>query len=173
MITIQNLLDEIKYGKDYIEESQTIATIQDCIDEDFNLLSVSKRVSDLLEDVELTDGYVKKILRATRNYKEFEDKVFEGVIPSKVYMKMKSDAIKEDVSDVIKMITENKKTYRDINKENISKAIATLKFGIKTLNEQSGMFSSSKLPKSTPLMESYISKELSYIEEIIPEQLNS
>jgi hypothetical protein len=173
MITIQNLLDEVRYGKDYIEEKVTVATIQDCFNEDYQLFSVSRRVSNLLEDVDVTKDYVKKILRATRTYKEFENKVFEGENPSKVYMKMKMDSIKEDVNNAIKLFTENKKSYVELDKENVAKSIAALKFGLKTLSEKSIQFSTPSLVKSTSLMENYIEREFSYIEDVIPEQLNS
>ncbi|MFW6281344.1 MAG: hypothetical protein ACOC1O_00940 [bacterium] len=165
-MTLNNLLEEIQYGKDFVEETTSVNEISSLIDEDYNLFLVSKRVENLLTECDLTKPFIKKLGRAARNYRDFEDKILEGNRVSSVYSRMKMDSIVEDINSVIETFENDKKLLRETNKENIGKTIATLKYGLSVLSETAGI-PSRKVKEAPRLLEVYVNKEESYISETL------
>lgn len=164
--TLGNLLEEIKYGKDFIDSKNTIENINTFIDEDFNIFLAGKRSFSLLKECDSTKQFIKKLSRAVRNYSEYENKLLEGKDVSSVYAKMKIDSIVEDVNAAIIELSNNPKTLREANKEAISKIIASLKIGVDGLNEVSTVsFKTFKEGKAT--LQAFINKEVSLLEESI------
>ena len=165
-ITLGNLLEEIKYGKEFVDSKNTINNIITFIDEDYDIFLAGKRASSLLEECDNTKQYTKKLSRAARNYSEFEKKILEGKDVSSVYAKMKIDSIVEDVNSAIIELSNNPKTLRESNKEAVSKIIASLDFGINLLGESTVTGKKSfKEAKST--LQAFVNKEISLIKDSI------
>jgi len=164
-MTLGILLEEIKHGKEIIESRETVNDLQNLLDEDYNILLVSKRADQLLKECDNSQPFIKKLARATRNYKDYETKVLEGATPSKIYARMKVDSIVEDINAAIAGFS-NLKVLRESNQENVAKTIAALKHGIKMISEEKDV--PLREIKETPqLVEAYINKEVSLIESII------
>lgn len=165
-MTLGNLLEEIKHGKDFVESKSTIEDLSNLLDEDYNILLVSKRADQLLRECDGTKTFIKKIGRAARNYKDYEDKILEGKSVSNIYAKMKIDSISEDINSAIIEIEQNKKILRESNQEAIAKTIAVLKYGLKMISEGRGIHF--KNVKEAPsLIETYIKRETSLIESVL------
>ncbi len=165
-ITLGNLLEEIKFGKDFVDSKNTIKEISEYVDEDYNLFLVGKRSFSLLEGCDTSKDYIKKLFRATRNYLEFENKKIEGKEVSSVYAKMKIDSIVEDVNTAIDALGKNPKALRESNKDAISKIIASLQFGIGLLGESTPTGKRSfKEAKQT--LQAFINKESNIIKNTV------
>ena len=164
--TLGNLLEEIKFGKDFVDSKNTIETINNFIDEDFNIFLAGKRSRSLLEECDPAKSFNKKLGRAVRNYSEFENKLIEGKVVSSVYAKMKIDSIVEDVNAAIIELSSNPKVLREANKDAIAKIISSLEFGVSLLGESSPTGRRSfKEAKAT--LQAFINKETSLIKESI------
>ena len=162
--TLGNLLEEIKYGKDFVDSKNTINNITTFIDEDYNIFLAGKRASSLLEECDSTKQYTKKLGRAVRNYSEFEKKILEGKDISSVYAKMRIDSIVEDVNTATIELSNNPKVLRESNKEAVSKVIASLDYGLSLLGESSpNGVKSFKKAKAT--LQAFINKEISLIKD--------
>lgn len=163
--TLGMLLEEIKHGKEFIDSKETVTDLQDILDEDYNILLVSKRANQLLKECDSSQPFIKKLVRASRNYKDYEDKILEGSTPSEIYAKMKSDSIIEDVNSSIDLLN-NRKVLRESNQENIAKTIAILKYGLKSISEEKNVILK-KVNELPQLIEAYVSKETLLIESVV------
>lgn len=164
-MTLGILLEEIKHGKELIESRETVNDLQGLLDEDYNILLVSKRADQLLRECDISQSFVKKLARAARNYKDYENKVLEGSSPSKIYARMKVDSIVEDINSAV-LEFDNKKLLRESNQENIAKTIAALKHGLKMISEEKNV-PLRKISECPQIVEAYIKKEMSLIESTI------
>lgn len=160
------LLDEIRFGKEFIESKNTVDILQNLIDEDYNLLLVSKRIDQLLKECDTTQSFIKKLARAARSYKEYEDKILEGNDVSSIYARMKIDSITEDIDTAIVDMEKNKKVLRESNQVNIGKTIATLKYGLKVLSESKNI-PLKKTKEMSTLLESYTNREIALLQETL------
>ena len=164
--TLGTLLEEIKFGKDFVDSKNTIETINSFIDEDYNIFLAGQRSLSLLEECDNTKSFIKKLGRAVRNYVEFENKLMENRAVSSVYAKMKIDSIVEDVNVAIIELDNNPKTLREANKDAISKIIASLDFGVSLLGESATTgYRSFKKAKQT--LQAFVNKEITLIKESI------
>lgn len=164
-MTLGILLEEIKHGKELIESRETVNDLQGLMDEDYNILLVSKRADQLLRECDISQSFVKKLARAARNYKDYENKILEGNSPSKIYARMKVDSIVEDINSAV-LEFDNKKLLRESNQENIAKTIAVLKHGLKMISEDKNV-PLRKIEDCPQIVEAYIKKEMSLIESTI------
>ncbi len=165
-ITLGNLLEEIKYGKDFVEAKSTIEDINNFIDEDYNILLVGQRTTALLEGCDNSKSFIKKLSRASRNYIEFENKLLEGKVVSSVYAKMKMDSIVDDVNAATIELDRNIKLLRESNKEAIAKVIASLDFGLGMLGE-STTTGKKGLREAKQILQAFVNKESNLIKETI------
>lgn len=165
-ITLEELLEEIKYGKDFVDAKKTINEIENYINEDYNILLVGERSLSLLENLEPTKAYSKKLLKATRNYKEFENRLLENKSVSSVYSKMKIDSIIKDVNDAIDLIQSSPKELRESNKEDVAKVISTLKYGISILEENTTM-NINEVKEANRVLQIFIDKEDKILNEAL------
>ena len=165
-ITLGNLLEEIKYGKDFVDSKNTINEVNQFVDEDYNIFLAGKRSMALLEECDTSKPFIKKLARASRNYIEFENKILSANDVSSVYAKMKMDSIVEDVNSAIDMLSKDPKVLRESNKEMIAKAIATLSVGTDMLGE-STISGKRRFKEAKETLQVYINKEYSIIAEMI------
>lgn len=165
-ITLGSLLEEIKFGKEFVDAKNTIKDINSFIDEDFNVFLAGKRSSALLEECDITKSFIKKLGRAVRNYTEFEDRILEGKEVSSVYAKMKVDSIVEDVNAAIIEIDKSPKVLRESNKDAISKIIASLNFGVGLLGESTNTGGKS-FRQAKQILQAYVDKESRLIKDSI------
>ena len=165
-ITLEKMLDEIKYGKDFVEAKSTIEDINNFIDEDYNILLVGQRTTALLEGCDNSKSFIKKLSRASRNYIEFENKLLEGKVVSSVYAKMKMDSIVDDVNAVTIELDQSIKVLRESNKEAIAKVIASLDHGLTMLGESTSTGKKS-FREAKQVLQAFVNKEKNLIKETI------
>lgn len=164
-MTLNNLLEEIKYGQEFVESKIDINAVQPFINEETKSLIISKRAEYFLKECDNSLSYVKKLSRAIRNFKDYENKLFEDRPVSSIYARMKIDSISEDINSAI-LELENKKILRESNQENIGKTIAILKFGLSEISSVKNV-PVGKMKEAPGLIESYSKKEISLIESVI------
>lgn len=165
-MTLGILLEEIKHGKEFVEAKSTVDDLNNLLDEDYNILLVSKRADQLLKECDNTKSFIKKIGRAARNYKDYEDKILEAKSVSQIYARMKVDSITEDINSAITELESNKKVLRESNQEAIGKTIAALKYGLKMISEEKNI-PTKKINEAPGLVKTYINKESLLIESIV------
>ena len=165
-MVLEQLFNEIKYGKEFVEAKSTIEDINNFIDEDYNIFLVGQRTTALLEGCDNSKSFIKKLARASRNYIEFENKLLEGKTISSVYAKMKMDSIVDDVNAATIELDRNIKLLRESNKEAIAKTIASLDFGLGMLGEST---TSGKKPlrEAKQVLQAFVNKEANLIKETI------
>ena len=129
-----NMLDELRYGKDFVETNQIVESMKNYINEDYNIYMVSKKVDDLLKECNSAKTYTKRLSRASKNYSDFEKKLMEGIEISQIYGRMKIDSIVNDINEAIKEL-ENRVTFKEANQEALAHSIATLKYGVSAISE--------------------------------------
>ncbi|RLD64515.1 MAG: hypothetical protein DRJ01_00345 [Bacteroidetes bacterium] len=163
-ITLGNLLEEIKFGKEFVDSKNTIKTINTFMDEDYNIFLAGQRSSALLEECDMNKSFNKKLGRAVRNYTEFENKLIEGKEVSSVYAKMKINTIVEDVNAAIIELDKNPKVLRESNKDAISKIIASLSFGVELLGENT-ITGRRDFREAKQTLQAFVDKEARLIKE--------
>jgi len=132
---LNELLEEVKYGEEYVASKNTIQEIKDLINEDFQLYSVSKRVNNLLKECDMGKEYAKNLARASRNYSDFEDRILSLKESTTIYKRLKANSIIEDINLAITNLEKNPKVLRESNITNLGKIIATLKYAVSVLEE--------------------------------------
>jgi len=163
---LEQLLDEIKLGKDFVDAKKTIKDINNFIDEDYNIFLAGQRSAELLKECDNSKSFIKKLSRASRNYTEFENKLLEGKVVSSVYAKMKMDSIVDDVNTATIELDKNIKLLRESNKEAIAKTIATLDFGLNILSE-STTTGKKNFREAKQILQAFVNKESNFIKETI------
>jgi len=163
---LEQLLEEIKYGKEFVDSKNTIKDIGSFIDEDYDILLVGKRSSALLEGCDNTKSFIKKLNRASRNYQEFENKILEGTKVSSIYAKMKMDSIVEDINASITELDKSPKILRESNKDAVVKTIACLEHGISLIAEHTSL-GARQITEGKQVLQSFINKEKRLIEEVL------
>ena len=164
-MTLNTLLEEIKFGSEFIETKTDLESIQSFINEDIKIFSVSTRVDKLLRESDMNISYNKKLARAARNFRDYENKLFEDVNVSTVYAKMKVDSMIDDINSAV-IELENKKTLRESNQETVGKVIAALVHGIDILSEAKNV-NHKKVKELPGMISSYMKKELNLIKDIV------
>lgn len=164
-MTLDNLLEEVKHGKEFVESKIDINNVQDFINEETKTLMISKRAEYFLRECDNSLSYVKKLARAVRNFKDYEDRIEEEKPISSVYARMKVDSITEDINSAI-LELESKRLLKESNQENIGKTIAVLRVGISEISKSKGL-SLRKAKESPGLIESYSRKEKMLIESVV------
>jgi len=161
---LKNLLNEIHYGKEVVSQQNIKSEIKKFINEDFDVYMVSERVFSILNECDASKNYIKKLVRAAKDYADFEKKLIEGVSVSQIYGTMKSDSITKNINEAIQEITQNRVTMRDANKEALGHAIATLKLGIEKIVEETNAKQFS-LNESNEVINMYVNKAYKLLEE--------
>jgi len=159
---LSELLEEVKYGKEYVASKNTIGEIKDLINEDFKLYSVSKRVDNLLKECDMSKDYAKNLARASRNYSDFENKILTLKETTSIYKKLKANSIVEDINLAITNLEKNPKVLRESNITNLGKVIATLKYAVDTLEE-----GTKTIKETSSVLSSIILKESIILEDVL------
>lgn len=129
-----NILDELRYGKEFVESNLIINSDKNYINEDYGFYMVSKKVDELLKECNSAKSYTKRLYRASKTYSDFEKRLMEGSDISPIYGRMKIESITNDINESIKEL-ENRVTLKESNKEALANIIATLKYGIEVISE--------------------------------------
>jgi uncharacterized protein Smg (DUF494 family) len=164
-MTLDNLLEEIKYGKEFIESKIDLGNIKSFIGEETKGLQISKRAEFFLKECDNSLSYIKKLARATRNFKEYENKIAEDVSVSTIYARMKVDSITEDINSAL-LELETKKVLRESSQENVGKIVAVLKHGLSQISKVKNV-PLKKVREAPGLVEAYSKKESALIESVI------
>lgn len=162
-----DLFDEVRFGKDFVDSKSSVTALKESIDEDYNIIKVSERVSNLLKDCDTTQLFNKKISRAARNYRDYENKVFEGTDVSGIYKKMKSDSVVSMINEAINIIEKDRKSFRGDNTANIAKAISILQYGSATILEGTSYTRKTIVAIKDPILQNNVKKETELIETIL------
>lgn len=167
-LTLGQLLEEIKLGKEAAEELKTSEQIQDLIEEDFGFFMTSKRINNLLkQEAELLEETLcKKLLKISKRFEEYEDRLLEGKTPSVPYLRMKADAIYEDLNEAYDIIASNPKNAKKFNKNSFKQIFGAAEYGYSKLTEDAKI-KTRKFKEIPNFYANYISKEKELISEAV------
>lgn len=165
-MTLDTLLEEIKYGKEYVDSKKSINELEGLLDEDYQIPVISTKISKILSECDLSKPHIKKLIKAARGFKDYEDRILEGKDVSSIYTKMKVDTITEDINSAMLYLTQNKKELRESNQKAIAKSVALLKFGINFLSNQKSVHLKEMVEFPT-VLKPMTSKELKLIESFV------
>jgi len=161
---LRQLLDEIRYGKEVVEETTEKEKILKALHEDTNELVVSQRLTDavsLLKEGNEDTSVIQLFDKIKNKFSEYEDRYFDGKEMSKAYSKMKLSSIREDYNSILKSL-DDRKTYKMFDTRNLSKALATAQYGLQYFGNDA--------PVSKPqnaLLNTFIKEDLNFIEEVL------
>lgn len=161
---LSQLLDEIRYGKQVVEETSDKQKIVKCLHEDTQELVISQRLSDavsLLREENEDTEVIKRFDKIKNKFTDFEERYFDGQDISKAYSKMKLNSIAEDFNVIVKQL-DDRKTYKRFDNKNLSKALATVQYGLKFF----GSDASVQQPQNA-LLNTYLKEDLEFIEEVM------
>jgi hypothetical protein len=166
MATLEQIFNEIRYGKEVVEATNSENEIKELIEEDYNIFLRSKRLNNILkEEVESTKENIFKSLNSiSKNFEEYETKITEGKKISPIYARMKTDTIFDRLEGIYEEVSTNIKTAKSLNKKNFIKAFATIEEGYESLSKVAKV-----KPKAFTKIQNYlengIKQEKKYIKE--------
>lgn len=166
MATLGQLLEEIKVGKEVVENIQTSEEVETLIDEDYNLFLRSKRINNLLKcEAEFSDKPIfKKMNAVSKLFEDYENKILEGNTVSPIYKRMKADTIFDNVKYIYESFAKDKKLARTFNTNNFKKILSTIEEGYETL-----ILESKTKKKNFPELPNYYRNYINEDKKIIAE----
>lgn len=156
-MTVRDVLNEVRYSKEYVEFENSKKTIEENYNEEQGIFYASNRIKDLEKTMIIEAGPLAKILdRITTKLSSTEDRLYQGKLMSEAYKTMQAQSIAEDCGNLIKMVND-RPTYDKINdKKKLAQIVATTKYAVAdTLNART-VFKES----TNPLFNQYINEEL-------------
>ena len=163
-MVLNQLLDEIRYGKKAVEEITDKQKILKNLHEDTQELVISQMLKDAValirEDNEETD-VIKKFDKISSKFSDYEERYFDGQTISSAYNKMKLSSITEDYNGIVKSLSD-RKTYKMFDTKNLSKALATVQYGLNYFNNSTTL----QQPQNA-LLNTYMKEDLDFIEEVM------
>lgn len=161
---LDNLLEEVKLGAQFYNESKSSDEIIKLVDPDLHLFLMSKRVAQLKEELTEDSETLNLIGKVERTFASLEEKVASGNFVSNMGKKIKLYELVENYNKLISKF-ENKKFHNTVNKDKFSRIFATMKFGISQISEQIGTeYSVNEIPL---VLEEVFESELNLIEDIV------
>lgn len=167
MATLENLFNEIKFGKDRYANMKASSSNSKHIDEDYNFYKVSARVEELLPILGENTQVVNYINKMKNKFVDFETKTLSGSFTSSVYARMKMESIVENYNDFATLLTEDKKILKTVDADVLGRIMGSIYSGIKNLSERAEKeFVVQKFPVS---VEKSLNEERKVIEELLSE----
>lgn len=131
MLTINEILDIEKNGRNTIKEKKELASIAECIDNYTGFFVGSKRVEPII--VEMSDEYAIPLFKAMNVIKVYENRVLEEENISSSSARILAYDIHKYLKESYELLTMRKRAFREMDKEDISKVYSTMLFELAVL----------------------------------------
>jgi hypothetical protein len=165
-MTIQQVLDKIKYGDDYIYNEESKSTILKNLDEDTGAFFGSNRIEDIAKTMffeSQDDQILRKIGHLKMKLSSLEDRIFSNKTISESYKKAQTISILNDWKTIMESAN-NSYSYKKIHdKEKLAKILATAKYSVSKYISKSNVFTES----TNPLFNAMIKREEENMEVIL------
>lgn len=161
---LNNLLEEVKLGTKFYNESKSSDEIINLVDPDLHLLMISKRISKLKEGLTEDTETLNIVNALEKDFKYIEDKAISGTGLTTMGSKVKLYSLVENYNKLVDKFN-NKKYYGTVNKDKIARIFSSTVYGMNKLAEES---STTYTVRNVPyLVEDITKADLSLIEDII------
>lgn len=161
-MTLNTLLNEIQYGKEYTNLQVVKESVEKNYDAETGIFYATGRIKDLANKIVLTESEETKIGRLVAKLSTIETKLENGKLMSEAYRKYQATAIVEDCASLFSSVEDLRKVDSEKIK-NISKIVATTKYFVEENIDADAVFTESK----NPLINKYVKDELSYMEQVL------
>lgn len=161
-MTLNNILDNIQYGKEYTKEKILREGIEKCYDEELDIFYASTRIKDLSGNIVMDESEEANVNTICSKVQALETRLEKSNPMSEAYRKMQGFAIVESCEHFIDNITKSRKI--DTRKaECFGKMIAATEYFVESYIDCKAIFKES----SNPLLNKIIKDELKGIESIL------
>lgn len=124
MITIKEILDIEKNGRNTIKEERELNEICSCVDSLTGIFEGTKRAESAISG--LSGKYIDELKRAINTMKVYEKKALNEEEMSDAAVRILLYDVQKYLKSSYKALTESKREYKLMNKENIAKAYGSL-----------------------------------------------
>lgn len=131
MTTIREILDIEKNGRNTIKEQKELNEIVECIDDLTGFFVGSKRVNRMLN--EMSGNFVEYLKKAMNTLKVYENKALNEEDMSSSAARILAYDIHKYLVESYKELTSQKRAFKEMNKENVSKVYSTMLFELEAL----------------------------------------
>ena len=161
-MTLNNIFNEIQYGKEYTKFQIVKESVEKNYDEETGIFYATGRIKDLATRLVLTESEESKVGRIIAKLSTIEKKLEDGKLMSEAYRKMQAAAIMEDCRDLVYSV-ENLKKVDSEKVKGISKIVGTTKYFVECNVDEEAVLYESK----NPLINKLVKDEIDYIEQVL------
>lgn len=128
MATLQDIFNEVQYGKEYCKFQQIKESLERNYDEDTGIFHASGRIKDLCKGMTLEEEYEKIVDHICNKIETVENRLYNEDVMSPQYKKIQAASILEDCNKIITK-TNKRGTYETLpSKLEFAKIVATTKY---------------------------------------------
>lgn len=142
MATINEVLNKVKHGEEFVKTESIKKTILENYDSESNLLFSSQRIDDLRKSMffEENSGIARSIEKAKVKLESLEKRLYDGKILSEAYKRMTSSGLVQDYNSIMESLS-SRTTYNKFeSKEKLARVLATIKYATKEYVNPSAAF---------------------------------
>lgn len=128
MATLQDIFNEVQYGKEYCQFKQIEESLKKNYDKDTDVFHASGRVKDLCKGIALEEEFEKIVDHICNKMELVENRIYNEDTMSPQYKKIQATSIMEDLNKII--VKANKRgSYETLpSKLEFGKIVATAKY---------------------------------------------
>lgn len=132
MATLQDIFNEVQYGKEYCKFQQVKESIEKNYDKDTDIFHATGRINDLCKCMTLDEEYEKLVDHICNKIEVVENRLYNEDAMSPQYKKIQATTIMEDLNKIV--AKSNKRgTYETLpSKEEFAKIVSTAKYFVET-----------------------------------------
>lgn len=138
MITIKEILDIEMNGKNTIKEERELNEICSCVDSLTGIFEGTKRAESAISG--LSGKYVDELKRAISTMKVYEKKALNEEEMSDSAARILLYDVQKYLQNSYKALTESKREYKLMNKENIARAYSSIIFEQLSIAKERGIY---------------------------------
>lgn len=144
MATLQDIFNEVQYGKEYCSFQKIKESLERNYDKDTDIFHASGRIRDLCKGVVLNEEYSRIVDHICSKMESVETRLYNEDKMSPQYKKLQAVSILEDCGKIISKANKRGDYETIPNKENFAKIIGTARYFVESYLDDQAVLKESK-----------------------------
>lgn len=160
---LQNLLSEVRYGKEFYENSKSVDEIVESYDADYKKFFVSQRIRKLSEGIAQDQATINEIAKIASLFEEIESREVANKA-TVVFYKLRVGSLVESHNKIVKKF-DDAKYSKTIDRSRFGKMLGAIQYGINEVASEAGV--SPSLANTPVLLGESVENELALIQSVV------
>lgn len=144
MATLQDIFNEVQYGKEYCSFQKIRESLERNYDKDTDIFRASGRIRDLCRGLTLDEEYSRTVDHICSKMESVETRLYNEDRMSPQYKKLQAVSILEDCGKIINKANKRGDYETIPSKENFAKIIGTAKYFVESYLDDQAVLKESK-----------------------------